>query len=83
MGATVKEGRELDATEEIPVEIRANVEANCLFDALRSGDYASAAKAQERLRSLGWHLTREPARAKRAGGRKPSLDAVGRGVPAR
>jgi hypothetical protein len=48
-------------TDEIPVEIRARVEANALFDALRSGDYASAAQAQERLRALGWIVRRDPA----------------------
>jgi len=36
-----------------PVEIRARVEANALFDALQTGDYASAAQAQGRLQSLG------------------------------
>ena len=37
--------------ESIPPEVRASVEANALFDALRRGDYAAAAKAQERLRA--------------------------------
>lgn len=46
--------------EPIPPEIHARVAANTLFDAVRRGDYATAAKAQERLRGLGWHLTREP-----------------------
>jgi hypothetical protein len=47
--------------ETIPPEIHARVAANTLFEAVRRGDYVTAAKAQERLRGLGWHLTREPA----------------------
>jgi hypothetical protein len=46
--------------DEIPVEIRARVEANALFDSLHAGDYAGAAQAQERLRALGWYVGREP-----------------------
>jgi hypothetical protein len=45
--------------ESIPPEVRASVEANALFDALRRGDYAAAAKAQEPLRELGWTINRE------------------------
>jgi hypothetical protein len=47
------------AVEAIPHEIRAEVETNALFSALRRGDFAAAAHAQERLRQMGWHLTRE------------------------
>jgi hypothetical protein len=53
-------------SEDIPIEIRARVEANALFDAIQIGDYKSAAQAQERLRVLGWHVSREPASRRRA-----------------
>jgi hypothetical protein len=49
----------MSTVEPIPPEIQAGVEANALFDALRRGDYATAARAQERLREMGWHLSRE------------------------
>jgi hypothetical protein len=42
----------------IPPEIRARVECNFFFLAIRDGDYAAAARAQERLRALGWTLGR-------------------------
>jgi hypothetical protein len=48
-------------TDEIPIEIRARVEANALFDAVQAGDYTRAAQAQERLRALGWIVRRDPA----------------------
>jgi hypothetical protein len=54
-------------TDEIPIEIRARVEANALFDAVQSGDYTRAAQAQERLRALGWIVRRDPSLK----GRKP------------
>jgi len=50
----------MTGAEEIPVEIRARVEAGALFESVRVGDYAGAARAQERLRALGWRITREP-----------------------
>ena len=46
-------------TEAIPPEIRAGVEANALFDAVRRGDFAAAATAQEKLRELGWNISRQ------------------------
>jgi hypothetical protein len=46
--------------DDIPIEIRARVEANALFIAIQAGDYARAARAQERLRNLGWILARAP-----------------------
>lgn len=45
--------------DDIPPEIKAQAACGIFFDALREGDYASAAKSQERLRELGWHLSRE------------------------
>jgi hypothetical protein len=66
IGAVVMEQRDMVSAEDIPVEIRARVEATALFDALREGDYASAAEAQEHLRSLGWYVSREPRRKRRA-----------------
>jgi hypothetical protein len=57
--------RKTMSLEPIPPEIRAGVEANALFDALRRGDYVTAARAQVRLRELGWHLSRETPRAYR------------------
>jgi hypothetical protein len=59
------EHRDMSPSDDIPVEIRARVEANALFNALQVGDYAGAAQAQERLRSLGWHVSREPAPRRR------------------
>lgn len=55
----------MDGTKSSPPEIRAEVEVNILFDALRRGDYAAAAKAQERLHELGWYITRERPRSKK------------------
>jgi hypothetical protein len=52
----------VDSYIDVPVEIQARVEANLFFDALRAGDYAGAARAQDNLRALGWHVSREPAR---------------------
>jgi hypothetical protein len=52
----------METVEPIPPEIRAGVEANALFDAVRRGDFASAAQAQEKLRELGWYLSREQPR---------------------
>jgi hypothetical protein len=66
--------------EAIPTEIRARIEATAFFDALRAGDYAGAAQAQERLHALGWRLSREPAATGRQARRKPSRDAGGPGV---
>jgi hypothetical protein len=70
------------APETIPAEIRARVEANAFFDALTDGDYASAAQAQDRLRSFGWHLNPVTARA-RPTRRAKRNDAIGREVPVR
>jgi hypothetical protein len=56
----------MDQTAEIPPEVKASVEANAFFDAVRRGDYDAAAVAQKRLRELGWYVTREqPKPAKR------------------
>jgi hypothetical protein len=52
------EDSRMSVTIEIPVEARAAVECNALFDALRYGDYPAAARAQERLRELGWDVRR-------------------------
>jgi hypothetical protein len=61
----------MNTADDIPVEIRARVEANVLFDAVRAGDFARAAQAQESLRRLGWHVSREPIeRASGQSGRK-------------
>jgi hypothetical protein len=40
-------------------EIKASIEAHALFDALSRGDLSEAARAQKRLRSMGWTVTRE------------------------
>jgi hypothetical protein len=55
----------METDEPIPPEIRAGVEANALFDALRRGDFASAAQAEERLREMGWYLSREQPKTQR------------------
>jgi hypothetical protein len=49
----------MDPPDHISPEIRARTEANALFLALHRGELAKAAQAQERLRRLGWNLTRE------------------------
>ncbi len=49
----------MDPPDRISPEIRARAEANALFLALHRGELARAAQAQERLRLLGWNLTRE------------------------
>ena len=53
--------------KDIPIEIRARVEANAFFIAIQEGDYAGAARAQEQLRLLGWDLTRAKKKRKAAG----------------
>jgi hypothetical protein len=55
----------MENVEPIPPEIRAGVEANALFDAVRRGDFASAARAQENLKELGWYLSREQPKPQR------------------
>jgi hypothetical protein len=55
----------MEDQDKIPVEVRASVEANALFDALRRGDFDAAARAQNRLRELGWHISREPSKPHR------------------
>jgi hypothetical protein len=60
--------------EEIPVEIRASVEANALFDCIRRGDFAGAARAQQRLIELGWYISREP-KPQRRRKSAPSVEA--------
>jgi hypothetical protein len=66
MVAAVVEYRDVVTSEDIPVEVRARIEANVLFDALQAGDYAGAAHAQERLRSLGWCVSRDAGQKARA-----------------
>ena len=63
--------------DDIPPEIKAQAACGIFFVALREGDYASAARSQERLKELGWHLSREaprpkPASARRRQPRQPS-----------
>jgi hypothetical protein len=55
----------MGTAQPIPPEIQAGVEANALFDALRRGDYATAAHAQERLKEMGWHISRQAPRPQR------------------
>jgi hypothetical protein len=55
----------VDATIDVPIEVQARVEANAFFEALRAGDYAAAAEAQERLRAIGWHISRKAPRQTR------------------
>ena len=60
----------MSTPQSIPDEIRASVEANAMFDALRRGDFAAAARAQERLSEMGWYVSREPKpRPRRKAGR--------------
>ncbi len=66
----------MDPVATIQPEIRASVGANAFFLALRDGDYASAAKSQERLKELGWHLSREAPRPKPARRKKPATTST-------
>ena len=66
-----------DETPHIPNEIRASVEANALFDAVRHGDFAGAAQAQARLRDLGWYLSRNPQPSGRRKSARPQSDRSG------
>jgi hypothetical protein len=59
-----------DEEKPIAPEIRAAVEANCLFDALSRGDLDVAARAQARLRELGWYLSRVAPRPRRRNARQ-------------
>jgi hypothetical protein len=72
----------MSTVEPIPLEIQAGVEANALFDALRRGDYATAARAQERLREMGWHLSREASKPQRSRQQRPQPEARPEGVGA-
>lgn len=64
----------MSTADEVPPEIRARVEANAFFDALREGDYGRAAKAQERIQQFGYYVGRalekrgpgKPSRASRS-----------------
>jgi hypothetical protein len=67
----------VDISIDVPIEIRARVEANAFFDALNAGDYAGAAQAQANLRSLGWYVSREPLQKRPRPRRQPSLKADG------
>ncbi len=55
----------MELTDHISLEIRARAEANALFLALHHGELAQAATHQERLRQLGWILTREQPKPRR------------------
>lgn len=55
----------MDQDFKIQPEIRASVEANAFFIALRDGDYASAIKSQERLKEMGWHVGRDTPQSRR------------------
>jgi hypothetical protein len=58
----------MQQSDHISPEIRARAEANALFLALHHGELDKAARAQERLRQLGWNLTREQPRSERREG---------------
>lgn len=74
----------MSTSADIPVEIRARVEANALFDAVREGDYAAAAAIQGRLRAMGWYVGRVPSErgrerpARRESGRPSGQEASAR-----
>jgi hypothetical protein len=44
----------------IPPEIRARIEAIAFLEAIREGDYAGAARAQERIQKHGYLIGRAP-----------------------
>jgi hypothetical protein len=70
----------MEAPIQIPVEARAAVECNALFDALRHGDYSAAARAQERLRELGWDVRRLSSKpARRPSNHQPASQGQGGG----
>jgi hypothetical protein len=53
----------------IPSEAMARAECNILFGSLIQGDFAGALRAQERLRQMGWYVSREAPKPPRR--RKP------------
>ena len=57
----------------------ARIEANALFDALRAGG-TQLRGAEERLRGLGWRVSREPAHQRRVTRHKSRREANGQGV---
>ena len=61
--------------DDTPPEIKAQAACGIFFVALREGDYASAAKSQERLKELGWHLSRESPRPKPSRRKKSNVNA--------
>jgi hypothetical protein len=61
-------------SDQISPELRARAEANALFWALHRGELNRAAEAQQRLRQLGWNLTREQPKPE---GRKSPPDEPG------
>lgn len=69
----------VDCVDEESVEMAAKREAVIFFDSLLAGRYGDVAEAQDRLRSLGWNLTRVPATPKRPNRRKAAADVTGPG----
>ena len=59
------------AESSIPIEIRARVEANAFFDAILEGDYARAARAQERIQRYGFRIGRTTEKPPRKPRRQP------------
>jgi hypothetical protein len=50
----------IDGMPVIPPEIKARIEAIAFLEAIREGDYAGAARAQERIQKHGYFIGRAP-----------------------
>lgn len=54
-------------------ETLVRISLNTMLDALVRGDFAVAAREQERLRDLGWYISREAPRPSRRNARQLAL----------
>ena len=51
--------------KEVRSETLVRISLNTMLDALGRGDFAVAAREQERLRGMGWYISREAPRPRR------------------
>jgi hypothetical protein len=51
-------------------ETLVRISLNTMLDALARGDFVEAAREQERLRDLGWYISREAPRPRRRNARQ-------------
>jgi hypothetical protein len=58
-------------------ETLVRIALNTMLDALTRGDFAVAAREQERLRELGWYISREAPRSRRCNARQQAAGRDG------